>query len=100
MEAMEPAPEGLLDLKPNHLFRYASEWDPRVAGHTKGGYLEGKLVLPKDKENLRVVFSTVTDSPLNLEPEISRKFPESTEIHPTLLYCLRCSERKGQPPHD
>ena len=106
MEAMEPKPEGLLDMKPNHLFRYASEWDPRVAGHTKGGYLEGKLVLPKDKGNLRVVFSTVADSPLNLEPEISRKFPESTEIHPTLLYVVRkgrgnrrMTEREPVPNH-
>ena len=26
--------------------RYISEWDPREAAHTKGGYLEGYIELP------------------------------------------------------
>jgi len=104
---LESKPEvGLLDIKPSHLFRYASEWDPREAGHTKGGYLEGKLALPTDQGNLKVVFSTVADFPLNIDPEISRKFPECTEIHPTLLYVVRkgkgnrrMTEREPVPNH-
>ena len=104
---LEGKPEvGLLDIKPTHLFRYASEWDPREAGHTKGGYLEGRLALPTDQGNLKVVFSTVADFPLNIDPEISRKFPECTEIHPTLLYVVRkgkgnrrMTEREPVPNH-
>ena len=34
-------------VKQHHLFRYPSEWDPRESGKTKGGYLEGKIQLPK-----------------------------------------------------
>ena len=93
-------------MKPNHLFRYASEWDPREPGHTKGGYLEGKLILPRDHGDLRVVFSTVADTPLNLDPEVTRKFPDSAEIHPTLLYVVRkgkgnrrMNEREPVPNH-
>jgi len=103
---MDKKTEGLLDIKPNHLFRYASEWDPREPGHTKGGYLEGKLYLPQGVGNLKVVFSTVADTPLNLDPEITRRYPESTEIHPTLLYVVRkgkgnrrMNEREPVPNH-
>merc|ERR1712038_1879862 len=41
-----------------HLFRYASEWDPREKGKTKGGYLEGRINLPRVREDMRVVVST------------------------------------------
>ena len=27
--------------------RYKSEWDPRVLANTKGGYLEGRIRVPK-----------------------------------------------------
>ena len=36
-----------VDVKQDHLFRYPSEWDPRETGKTKGGYLEGRIQLPK-----------------------------------------------------
>ena len=36
-----------IEVKQHHLFRYPSEWDPRESGKTKGGYLEGKIQLPK-----------------------------------------------------
>ena len=29
------------------LLRYKSEWDPRQHAHTKGGYLEGEIRVPK-----------------------------------------------------
>ena len=29
------------------LLRYPSEWDPRKTGTTRGGYLEGRIRLPK-----------------------------------------------------
>lgn len=38
-----------IEVKQHHLFRYPSEWDPRESGKTKGGYLEGKIQLPKVK---------------------------------------------------
>ena len=36
-----------IEVKQDHLFRYPSEWDPRETGKTKGGYLEGRIQLPK-----------------------------------------------------
>ena len=50
----------------------------------KGGYLEGKLTLPRDHGDLRVVFSTVAGMPLNLDPEIKIKYPDSADIHHTI----------------
>ena len=29
------------------LLRYKSEWDPRLHAHTKGGYLDGEIRVPK-----------------------------------------------------
>jgi len=79
----------LIQIKPTHLFRYASEWDPREPGHTKGGYLEGKLNLPKNCGNLKVVLSTVANTPLSLDPELEKLYPQLKEIHPALLYVVR-----------
>ena len=76
-----------ISMKPHHLFRYPSEWDPRQNGKTKGGYLEGKIQLPKTSRNLRVLLST--------HPEVKHKFPDvelseaDREIHPTLLHVVR-----------
>merc|ERR1719410_3273428 len=76
-----------ISMKPHHLFRYPSEWDPRQNGKTKGGYLEGKIQLPKTSRNLRVLLST--------HPEVKHKFPNvelseaDREIHPTLLHVVR-----------
>ena len=36
------------------LIRYISEWDPREAAHTKGGYLEGAITLPPFTGTLRL----------------------------------------------
>jgi len=79
-----------IDLKSSHLFRYASEWDPREPGHTKGGYLEGKLRLPREGEDgLRIVISTRPDSPLDLESKVLRQVPGIQYAHPTILYVVR-----------
>jgi len=66
-----------------HLFRYASEWDPREKGKTKGGYLEGKIHLPRVTEGLKVVISTHPTS----MPEGAPTGVE--DIHPTLLHVVR-----------
>ena len=29
------------------LLRYKSEWDPRAHAHTKGGYLDGEIRVPR-----------------------------------------------------
>jgi len=54
---MSPPPVISIEMKPHHLFRYPSEWDPRQNGKTKGGYLEGKIILPKTSRNLKLLIS-------------------------------------------
>ena len=66
-----------------HLFRYASEWDPREKGKTKGGYLEAEIHLPQVTKGLKVVISTF---PTSIPEDISSKVQE---IHPTLLHVVR-----------
>ena len=46
-QAASSRQEVSIEVKQHHLFRYPSEWDPRESGKTKGGYLEGKIQLPK-----------------------------------------------------
>merc|ERR1711953_969405 len=77
------------DVSSQHLFRYASEWDPRAPGHTKGGYLQGQLHLPKHAGDLRIVLSTVADKPMVLEEEIRRTHPDLENVHPTILFIIR-----------
>jgi len=81
-----------IDVKPHHLFRYPSEWDPRQNGKTKGGYLEGRITLPKDKGNLRVLLSTYPETPHNFNEKIEQETPQAADIHPTLIHVVR----KGQ----
>jgi len=87
MKAEMSPPIISIEMKPHHLFRYPSEWDPRQNGKTKGGYLEGKIILPKTKKNLRVLVST--------HPEKKHEFKKvnasrrEEEIHPTLIHVVR-----------
>lgn len=46
-DILQTGQEMSIEVKQHHLFRYPSEWDPRESGKTKGGYLEGKIQLPK-----------------------------------------------------
>jgi len=66
-----------------HLFRYASEWDPREKGKTKGGYLEGKIELPSVSDGMKVVISTYPTSLPNNPPA------GVEDVHPTLLHVVR-----------
>jgi len=79
-----------IEVKPHHLFRYPSEWDPRQNGKTKGGYLEGHIRLPDNGGHFRVLLSTYPDTP-HSSPNLHLSKSE-TEIHPTLLHVVR----KGQ----
>merc|ERR1712227_66320 len=85
-----------IDIKPHHLFRYPSEWDPRQNGKTKGGYLEGKIYLPRGR-NLRVVLSTHPEQPHNIPKTEARaagddvslkKLLESRISNPEVLKAL------------
>ena len=57
----------------------------------QGGYLQGRLKLPKNAGNLRVVFSTISDKPLHLDPEVIAKSPGVEYVHPTILFVVRKS---------
>ena len=37
------------------LLRYKSEWDPRAHAHTKGGYLDGEIRVPRVSHLQRVM---------------------------------------------
>ena len=76
-----------IEVKPHHLFRYPSEWDPRQNGKTKGGYLEGQIRLPRTGGNMRVLLSTYPDVPhASANHNLSQA---ESEIHPTLLHVVR-----------
>jgi len=70
-----------IEVKQHHLFRYPSEWDPRESGKTKGGYLEGKIQLPKVSFPLRMTISTF--------PVLAPPNPSLADIHPTLIHVVR-----------
>ena len=78
-----------IEIKPHHLFRYPSEWDPRQIGKTKGGYLEGKILLPKDRGNLKILLSTYPESPHKFRDGFEVDHPEAADIHPTLIHVVR-----------
>jgi len=76
-----------IEVKPHHLFRYPSEWDPRQNGKTKGGYLEGQIKLPRTGGNMRVLLSTYPEVPHSSENQDLTQ--AESEIHPTLLHVVR-----------
>jgi len=86
MRAETPGPV-YIEVKPHHLFRYPSEWDPRQNGKTKGGYLEGQIKLPRTGGNMKVLLSTYPDVP-HSSPNHQLSQTEA-EIHPTLLHVVR-----------
>ena len=49
-----PRDDGWINLyTTDTLLRYKSEWDPRLHAHTKGGYLDGEIRVPKVELDLR-----------------------------------------------
>ena len=60
--------------------RYISEWDPREAAHTKGGYLEGEIAVPDLPGLIRMEMSTHPAA--DAHPLIST-------VHPILLHLVR-----------
>jgi len=84
---MSPSPVISIEMKPHHLFRYPSEWDPRQNGKTKGGYLEGKIILPKSSRNLKLLISTHPEKRHNFK--YAKDCESEEEIHPTLIHVVR-----------
>ena len=70
-----------IEVQPYHVFRYPSEWDPRH-GRSKGGYLQGKITLPRNLGNIRMSLSTH-------ECHVSPPDPKLCCFHPTLLHVVR-----------
>lgn len=67
------------------LIRYISEWDPREAAHTKGGYLEGAITLPPFTGTLRMIVQTFPAE--DVDPAIAA-------LHPVLLHVVRIGKGK------
>jgi len=67
------------------LIRYISEWDPREAAHTKGGYLEGMIEVPNISG--KIVMQIQTYPAEDVDPLIS-------QVHPVLLHCVRIGKGK------
>ena len=102
-------PEVEVKVEPHHLFRYPSEWDPRVdpkggkRNTTKGGYLEGCIRLPAELKGQPMLLrlSTVPDYTPQDEAEFHSSLQEDysseeregfLKIHPTIIAVIR----KGQ----
>lgn len=69
------------------LIRYISEWDPREAAHTKGGYLEGSISLPPHTGPLSMIIQTYPAE--DVEPAIAT-------VHPVLLHIVRIGRGKRE----
>eukprot|EP00090_Calanus_glacialis_P004160 TRINITY_DN13074_c0_g1_i1.p1 TRINITY_DN13074_c0_g1~~TRINITY_DN13074_c0_g1_i1.p1 ORF type:complete len:370 (-),score=71.49 TRINITY_DN13074_c0_g1_i1:116-1225(-) len=67
------------------LMRYISEWDPREAAHTKGGYLEGQIKVPDFNGAMTMVIQTYPAA--DADPLIS-------SVHPILLHVVRIGKGK------
>ena len=77
------------------LLRYVSEWDPRLAAHTKGGYVRGE-VSSVPREARRMVLTTVPcqEKARMMEAELGKKVTRVGEVHPLLLHVVRMGQNK------
>ena len=77
------------------LLRYVSEWDPRQAAHTKGGYVRGEICwVPREAR--RMVLTTVPcqEKARMMEAELGKKVRGVGEVHPLLLHVVRMGQNK------
>ena len=79
------------------LLRYVSEWDPRLAAHTKGGYIRGE-VSEVPSEASRMVLTTVPceDNVRMMEAELGDKVGDVGQVHPLLLHVVRLGHGKRE----
>jgi hypothetical protein len=71
----------------SNLLRYISEWDPREPAHTKGGYMDGSITIPKVPGKLKMVIQTFP------APDID---PFVADIHPCILHVVRIGKGKRE----
>jgi len=64
------------------LLRYKSEWDPRAHAHTKGGYLDGEIRVPRVPSGERMIMTLETFPADDVDPLIA-------SLHPCLLHLVR-----------
>eukprot|EP00092_Neocalanus_flemingeri_P033244 GFUD01036151.1.p1 GENE.GFUD01036151.1~~GFUD01036151.1.p1 ORF type:complete len:158 (-),score=21.07 GFUD01036151.1:270-707(-) len=76
----------IIEITPHHLFRYASEWDPRK-GNTKGGYLEGYINLPDRDCQIKIII--YPDEDLILQNDIRFNANHWAEFHPAVIHTVR-----------
>ena len=76
----------ILDLSPRHMFRHESE----IRSQKKGGYLNGKILLPRGHKQLLIEISCAPVVPTDA---LGPRFPP---FHPNMLHVstLRRSRRK------
>merc|ERR1711936_704388 len=76
------------------LLRYKSEWDPRQHAHTKGGYLEGEIRVPKVPPNqtLRMTLETYPAEDVPPVPGMTNPVP----VHPCLVHLVRMGPGKRE----
>jgi len=69
------------------LLRYKSEWDPRLHAHTKGGYLDGEIRVPKVTPH-EMLFMTLETFPAeDVHPAVAG-------VHPCMLHLVRMGNGK------
>jgi len=69
------------------LLRYKSEWDPRLHAHTKGGYLDGEIRVPKVAPNTTLFMTLETFPAEDVHPAVAG-------IHPCMLHLVRMGNGK------
>jgi len=69
------------------LLRYKSEWDPRLHAHTKGGYLDGEIRVPKVNPNETLFMTLETFPAEDVHPAVAG-------VHPCMLHLVRMGNGK------
>jgi len=69
------------------LLRYKSEWDPRLHAHTKGGYLDGEIRVPKVNPNETMFMTLETFPAEDVHPAVAG-------VHPCMLHLVRMGNGK------
>jgi len=67
------------------LLRYISEWDPRDAAKTKGGYMDGFIKVPTYPGKLKMIIQTYPAADIN---------SAVAHLHPCILHVVRIGKGK------
>jgi len=81
---------GLVISNPKVKIHYASEWDPRLPAHTKGGYLEGRIVVPDYEGPMRMTIQSYPAPGKGMEDALK------AAVHPALLHNVRMGRGKRE----